>query len=115
MKILTDYKIQLVNRINFGKQIFTINDDLTACLNEFYTEGKASDLLSFINEAIDTNGLEIQFPTPSLYLIIIKSPNVNVYADIGSWESNNNIISDYTLPITHFKVIVETWRDYLMQ
>lgn len=113
MSILSDYKVQLVNRTNFGKQIFTVNDYLTACLNDFYYLEKVNDLLNNTNEVINTNGLEIEFPTQSLYLIIITNSNVNIYQDMEAWDESNNITPDFVLPTAHFKVIVEAWRNYL--
>jgi hypothetical protein len=59
MRILSDYKVQLVNRVNFGKQVFTINDDLTICLNNFNSLVKANELLNLINEVINNNDLEV--------------------------------------------------------
>jgi hypothetical protein len=59
MRILSDYKVQLVNRGNFGKQVFTINDDLTICLNNFNSLVKANELLNLINEVINNNDLEV--------------------------------------------------------
>jgi predicted nuclease of restriction endonuclease-like RecB superfamily len=113
MSILSDYKIQLVNKTNFGKQIFTINDYFTGCLNDFYYLEKANDLVNLVIEVINTSGLEIEFPTQSLYLIIIKNTNVNIYREIEAWEEDNNITPDFVLPTAHFKVIVEAWKNYL--
>jgi hypothetical protein len=113
MSVLSDYKVQLVKRENFGKQVFTINDDLTICLNNFNSLAKANELLNLINEVINNNDLEIEYPTRSLGLLILKSPDIAIYETIESWELNNTIPPDYSLPIVHFKAIAEAWRNYL--
>lgn len=32
-----------------------------------------------------------------------------------AWEFDNSITPDFILPTSHFKIIVEAWRDYLSQ
>jgi hypothetical protein len=113
MSILSDYKVQLVNRVNFGKQVFTINDDLTICLNTFNSRDEANELLNLINEVIDTSDMEIEYPTRSLGLLLLKKPNTAIYDDIRLWEMDEDIPASYSLPIAHFKIIVEAWKNYL--
>ncbi|WP_395053574.1 hypothetical protein [Flavobacterium sp.] len=113
MSILTDYKIQLINRNNIGKQIISVNGILTGCINDHYYIQLVDYLLNEINDAITINGLEVGIPTQSSYLIIATASQTKLYKNADEWDNDNNITPDYVLPTQHFKIIVEAWRNFL--
>jgi len=53
--------------------------------------------------------------TQSMYLANINIVETKIYQDIEAWEEDNNITPDFVLPTSDFKIIVEAWRDYLLQ
>jgi hypothetical protein len=111
MSILNDYKVQLLNRAPFGKQIFTVNTWLSAYLHDYYDS--ANELLNDIDEVLHGEIPRAGGQSRSLYLADININETKIYKDMEAWEENNNIIPDFVLPTADFKVIVEAWRDYL--
>ena len=115
MSILNDYKVQLLNRPGLGKEIFTINTWLSAYLDDYYYYDAANKLLNSINKVLSGEIPIAGGQTQSLYLVEININETKIYRDMEAWEENNNITPDFILPTTHFKVIVEAWRDYLQE
>lgn len=115
MSILNDYKVQLLNRAPFGKQIFTVNIWLSAYLYDYYYYEAANELLNGINEVLNEDIPRAGGQSRSLYLADININETKIYKDMEVWEEDNNITPDFILPTAHFKVIVEAWRDYLQE
>jgi len=114
MDALNQYEVKFVN--TFGKQIYTINTWLSAYINDHYTVEEAERLLNkninkVLNREIEKGGGQTQ----SLYFAEITILETKIYQDMEAWEVNNTITPDFTLPTSHFKTIVEAWRDYLLQ
>lgn len=115
MNILTDYKIQFFNRQGFGKNLLTINGMLTGYLSDHYYLSLANLLLTEIDSVLNGEKTIGGWDTQSMYLAKISVSETKIYQDMEAWEENNNISPDCVLPTAHFKVIVQAWRDYLMQ
>lgn len=113
--VLSDYKIQLLNRPRFGKGISSINTWLSAYLDDYYYYDAANKLLDSINRVLNGEIPIAGGQTQSLYLADIRINETKIYRDMEAWEENNNITPDFVLPTAHFKVIVEAWRDYLQE
>ena len=113
MSILTDYKIQFFNRQGFGKKISTINGMLTGYLSDHYYLIIANLLLTETDSVLNGEKTIGGWDTQSMYLAKISASETKIYKDMEAWEENNNISPDFVLPTTHFKIIVQAWRDYL--
>lgn len=67
MSILTDYKVQLVNRLGFGKQIFSTNTWMSAYISDHYDISRANFLLDDINSVLNNTSTRGGGQTQSLY------------------------------------------------
>ena len=116
MSILNNYQVKFIMRNSHGKQVKSLNTSntwLSALITEYYTIDRINDILSEINGVL--NGI---YPlaggvTQSLYLSRITIIETKIYQDLEAWEQNNNIQPDFVLPTSHFKVILEAWKEFL--
>lgn len=113
MSVLNDYQVRFSHHPRVGKTLSTNNEWLSAYISDHYTIDEVNRLLDGINKV-----LRAQIPlaggeTQSLYLANITASETKIYEDSETWQQNNNISPDCTLPTPHFKIIVEAWKNYL--
>jgi len=115
MSVLTDYSVQFSTRQKFGKTLSTKNDALTAYISDYYTVDDVNRLLDGLTKVLNGQIPLAGGATQSLYLANITQSQTKIYMDYDTWENNNNITPDYTLPTSDFKAIVDAWKTYLEQ
>jgi hypothetical protein len=116
MSILNIYQVKFFIRNSHGKQVkslSTLNTWLSAVISDYYTVDRANHLLADINGVLNGTNTIGGGATQSLYLVDISNIETKIYRDLDVWEANNNVSPDFVLPTTHFKVILEAWRNYI--
>lgn len=118
MSILQDYQVKFSIKKIFNKdfkRIYTVNDVLSSYISDHNNIMQVNLLLNEINDVIDGIKTIGGWDTQSMYFSIILINETRIYQDIEAWEEDNNITPDFVLPTSDFKLIVEAWRDYLLQ
>lgn len=114
MHVLNRYEVKFIN--TFEKQIHSINTWLSAYINDHYTIEETERLLNKnINKVLNGEIKKGGGQTQSLYFADITILETKIYQDMEAWEFDNSITPDFILPTSDFKIIVEAWRDYLLQ
>lgn len=114
-EILKQYNVNISTPEDDRPLITSVNMWLAQYVNDHYTLSEANSLVSNVDAVL--NG---QIPlgggaTQSLQYAKIELPDTKIYQDVDDYFDDDTITPDFVLPTTHFKVIVEAWRDYLQQ
>ncbi len=88
---------------------------LAQYINDHYTLDEADRLLSGINEVLKGKTPLGGGATQSLQLGRVEITSTKIYKDVDDYYDNPSINPDFELPTTDFKIIVETWRNYLQK
>ncbi|WP_419700955.1 hypothetical protein [Mucilaginibacter sp. NFX135] len=115
--ILNQYKVQFFTLVGFalGNNITSINDLLSQIIGDHYTIYDANSLLNGIDQVLNNTIPIIEFDTPSLQVAVVNSNITKLYEDFYSYENDNTIVPYYSLPTQDFQIIVQAWRNYLVQ
>lgn len=115
MDVIKKYNINFFEREDIGKDLSTNNDILSCYVWEHRNIQETDQSLRFVDQVLKGISLEIEYPTKSLYVIIFTESVVKIYDDADEWERDNNREPTYTLPTLDFKIILEAWRNFLIE
>ena len=97
------------------KVITSKNKWLSQFVADHDSQIEINRILNAVNRIIDNNDNSAKwYPTKSLQIAVVTSAMTKIYEDMESYEDNNSIEPSFTLPTADFKVILETWRAYLL-
>jgi hypothetical protein len=99
----------------FYNKIETINDIMSAIIEDHYTKSEANAFLnsidSVINDANDDS--EVMFIPNSLELAVVNKTRAYFYENFDVFDNDPSLIPVFTLPTEHFRIIAQAWRDYI--
>jgi hypothetical protein len=116
--MVQDYQVKFELKKFFDKEfkgIYTTSDLLSSYIVEHNNLKKANLLSAEINAVLNGTKTSGGWDTQGLLLAKITASETKLYDDFEAWAENNNIAPSFVLPTPDFKVIVEAWRDNLLE
>lgn len=114
MSIFNDYNVNFFIPLNYkGKCLSTINDWMSQFIGDHNKIETINSVLGNVNQVLNGNVNHWIGENLGMQIAYVDVNETKIYKDANDWYVNNNITPDFVLPTTHFKVIVEAWRDYL--
>ncbi|MBD1392436.1 hypothetical protein [Mucilaginibacter glaciei] len=114
--VLKQYKVVFTTPLDYAlyNKIETVNEWLSQFIDDHYTKSMASRLATNVAAVLHENPLTpLIFFTQSMQCATITSSSTKIYELMDEYLDDNNITPAFVLPTADFKIIVESWSDYV--
>lgn len=114
MNPIENYKVKLFVPSEYGKKcISTTNGWMSQFIGDHNRIDTANSVVNNIEKVL--SGIQTEWIGENLgmQLVLMDSKETKIYQSSEEWYNNPKILPDFILPTIDFKIIVESWIDYL--
>lgn len=111
MSVLNEYNVKF--SIEFGNKIIHTNNGLISTFLYEHHLITVNELVDIFTQLSTGKITFLEWPTQSLMLCIASPIETKFYDDGNTWYDNQNAPSDFVMPTSDFRIILEAWRDFL--